>query len=490
VLIAFGGGIGNKPVAEDFIQPREFLVLGDDRQFRPLFAVPLLLIRLIFGPIATAPEPYHVLSLLVHLVSIGMLFLLVRQLTHSAALSLAAAALFAVFPRQHGSVLWPAGLSQPIMGSLLLLAVLLYVKGRQDGNAKLCGAAVIVYCLSIFANEAGAAGLALFGLYELCWQMQFTRAAFLGALKRSCLYVLPFVLPVLIYGSILVLGSSGLSRFVGARSDTSFYHLSLSTDQIRDLAGYISYTLVPFIPLRTDDLAIKVVLLTISLVAIAAALLLGSRLTRFAAGWIVVTVLPYVLLVPYGNAERYFYVPSMGFALLAVGAFQQVRSKLEFGCTSRWPASPRIVRMLGLLVLASYLTVSVVMLRERTSEWKASGDAIAGLLDQVYADNPAVTSDSSFYFVGLPDHRDQAYFLALGTRAALRDHYNATWLQVNASHDPELVQQITDCESCHQSNGSNHVRVYLYDQGRLIDRSGAMLDDSLRLLLTSRATEP
>ena len=79
------------------------------------------------------PWPYHVASLLPHLLSTCLLYVLGLRLFRERTLAFAAALLFAVFSAHSEAVAWPAGVADPIVAVFLLVSFLCYLRGCEPG---------------------------------------------------------------------------------------------------------------------------------------------------------------------------------------------------------------------------------------------------------------------------------------------------------------------------------------------------------------------
>jgi len=238
-----------------------------------------------------------------------------------------------------------------------------------------------------------------------------------------------------------------------------------------------------FVPLRSiGSVLIKVGMLVVTSVALGISVLWGSRLVRFGVIWIIITFLPYVLLVPFGNADRYFYLPSVGFCLAIVGAFQEISASIakRFG-----PRGFQLVLGAGKAVFAVYAVLAFSAIQERANEWREAGEMVDQMLSQVYTLHPTVEPGITMYFLGLPKRYKQAAFMASGMRSALVVHYNQPALRVYTGDHPDLLSAVKKAMPGAPRNGQ--VYVYIYDDGRLIDYSSSYSDPAVQTLLETYA---
>jgi hypothetical protein len=142
----------------------------------------------------------------------------------------------------------------------------------------------------------------------------------------------------------------------------------------------------------------------------------GRRVALFGLGWMLVTPL---LFVPFsGPTDRYFYLPSVGFALL-VGDLLG--------------AAPRLVRepqLRGALVNASGLAAVVLLLANavgayrRALDWRETGRVAGGVLNDTLQLVPKPPPGTAVYYAGVPPFLNGVPLFGNGLPEALRLHYN------------------------------------------------------------------
>lgn len=484
ILLTFGTGLDNKPVAEDFIRGSELLTLAEDRQFRPTFGVMMELLWAFAGPPWLASAAYHWASLGIHLVATLMLFGAARQLPMTPSQAAVVTLLFALYPRHHEPVFWPAATPHPLMTVFFLFSLGCYLRARRRRQRRWYVLAVLGYVGALLSSEASYAGLGLLLAYEVIWRDPAGGAGFWRRVAGPARRLAPFLLAAVAYVTILIVGGGGLSELFSSTRQGGYYHVFFRPGQFVDLAGYLSYTVLPFVPLRTASVIAKLGMAVFAGIVLGASLLWGSRLIRFGAVWVTLAVLPFVLAVPFGNADRYFYLPAVGFCLMVVGWWHKLYRWLAArpGAHSR-----RAAWAIGLTLLSLYGAVAIGTLQMRAHEWHRAGELVAGMLNTIYARHPSVAPGQTFYFLNLPQQYGQARFMGVGMRAALAGHYAPLSPAVYTSEDPELLAAINRVAP---GAAAKDVFIYVYQDGQLVDRSFSYRDPSVRQLLADRAIYP
>ncbi|MCY1001580.1 tetratricopeptide repeat protein [Myxococcus sp. MISCRS1] len=329
--------------------------------FRPLAHVLFFAQRAVFGLEAWG---FHLVLLLLHAAVCALVFWLLRaclKVKESGASSsaewgaLAGALLFAVHPVHTESVAWLSGCMDVAATLLVLLAVRLMVAGpsswgRGVGAGLLWGAGLlfkevaVVFPAVLWATDR-AAGVGVSPLGLKGWVRRYAPLG-VGALGYAALRLNAVGLSVPLQGGE---GSAGL------------YPVHLLA-LVGKLCGKLfwPHPLVVTIPSRVEPLVSEVVLGSLLLLLLAGVLWRSWRTSPavFAGGiWLLTPLLPIFLMQLRGveaYAERFLYLPSVGFCLLMAAG---VKWMLE-----RWAAQARAVGLVagGVLVVFAALTLARV----------------------------------------------------------------------------------------------------------------------------------
>jgi tetratricopeptide (TPR) repeat protein len=338
---------------------------GDSAKWHPISWLSHMLDVELFG---LNPAGHHATSILLHLVSVLMLFLVLQKMTGAAWPSAFVAALFALHPLRVESVAWIAE-RRDVLGAffwmLTLAAYVGYVRRRGALRYMLVAAAL-------------AAGL----------------------MAKPMLVTLPFVLLLLDYWPLErrrddgCPGAASAARLIGEKIPLVFLALlscvitfvvkqqggsveavpldmRISNAAIAYL-GYIAKTFWPAglavmypYPLSAPPVWQPFVCALVLAGATAGAVYLGRRHRYLPVGWLwyLGTLVPVIGLVQVGyqaSADRYTYLPSIGlYIVIAWGAVE---------CLSRWRLKAVWVAVPAMVVLFAL----VLTTRAQVRHWKES----------------------------------------------------------------------------------------------------------------------
>jgi hypothetical protein len=479
--LTYGSALNNQAVAEDFISGQQHWE-ALSTEFRPAFAAVICAIDAVAGSPSANPAPYHAVSFSINLGATLAVLLFSRRLTGSVGAATALTLLFALYPRHHEAVFWPAASTHTWMSACLLLSLWCYLKWRARADWRWLLSSNVLLLLGLLFNPAAICGPAILLVYEVLWPDTRGRTSLRNHLQILARRLWPFLITLALFVGLVVAASGSAARLVGSQQDTTFYHLSLSFGQARDFAGYLSYALFPFVPLRTGGTLTKLGLSLVAGIIVAAGLGKGNRLVRFGIAWIGITVLPYVFFVPFGNADRYFYLPSVGFCMLVIGAFQMAR---DYVVARVGPGAQRPAVALGLTCVVLYSALAIGTLQVRAQEWHTAGILAGQLLNQVFVRYPTIRPNTTLYFLGLPKQYGQASVMGYGMAAAVTNHYASSPLEVCTGDDPQLLAAVEVFPP--RLSAASDDAVYVYQEGQLVNHSASLSDPAVRQLLAAYA---
>ena len=351
-------------LSDVLIAPRGIPQFSPD-YYRPLTIGSYLLDRAIGG---ADPFFYHLSVVLIHAVTVLLVYALGRQIfgRNTAGMfgAVAAAALFAVHPIHSESVAWIAGRSDVLATCFLVAALVVHGRGRfswtrSGATGVLAGAAlgakenaVTLYPLLVLMD-----GLVTPGRLPRPWQTGQWVRRYMG--------------PVIAAGVYLLLRRLTLGEFIGtAPSETA---ASGSISGLIRASGFYTAKLVWPVDLNAyiDSLPNEPVLFVLAgLLAVAASAAAvwwwkgGDGVPLFLLLWMILTLIPSLTVVwkiPEAPvAERYLYLPSVGFCLL-----------VGYGGYRAWMAWPtrwrRVALATGFAVLLAVATAHTV---DRNRVWQ------------------------------------------------------------------------------------------------------------------------
>jgi tetratricopeptide (TPR) repeat protein len=263
------------------------------------------------------PGPHHVTSLLLHIASTLLLFLVLRRMTKDTGPSAFVAALFAAHPLHVESVAWLAERKDVLSSLFLFVALWMYVRYVEAPSWGRHLALVGAYALALMSKPMVVTLPFLLLLLDL-WPLRRLAGARVVVEK----------VPLIVLALATSVATFVVQKQVGAVAGLSALPLALRVENA--LVGYVMYLWTTIWPTR---LAAFYPLRDIAPWEVAGAAALLVTLTVFAwrvrrnypyaiVGllWFVVTVAPVVGLMQAGEqarADRFMYVPIVGLFVVA-----------------------------------------------------------------------------------------------------------------------------------------------------------------------------
>jgi protein O-mannosyl-transferase len=325
---------------------------GHTNYYRPLQMVAYRVTSDWFGLKA---QSLHALSVVFALAAVLAAFVVYLKLTRRIAVAFAAAALFAVHPMHSEAVDWISALPELGCATSILIAFAFFLSAFDRSTDAIAGEqrtwkrwpwlclSILAFAVALLWKETAVVFPALIAVYLLCIE----RGTFATKLRSSAKFSAPFW--VVLAGYLLlrfrILGFLstnqriwGLNEFQVALND--FHLMALYWWKLVLPVPLNAY--YPFSPVRSLLDARAVVAILFLLIAFAAIFYAFRRapLAAFAALWVFVALLPVMNIYALGRnvfAERYLYLPSVGFCLLAAIAASLVIRRLPR--KSQLPAS-------------------------------------------------------------------------------------------------------------------------------------------------------
>jgi Tfp pilus assembly protein PilF len=290
--------------------------------YRPIMTIGFLLCYQIFGPLAYG---FHLASLLLHAAVVAILFLFAERLFRDRGAAFGAAVLFALHPIHVESVAWISAVTDLEVTFFYVLTFWCFLQvGEQRGGRRLWMQAAMTasFLLALWSKEQALTLPWLAAIYEHFYREDrarttraekflrqgplwlifmgyiMTRVLFLGAVAhRTGLHQLT---PLETLLSALALMGQYLSKLFWPAHLSAFYVFQASTRlfEVRVLAGI-------------GALALCAVVFV--------ALWKRARPASFGILWLLVTLMPVLnarWMGAYVFAERYLYLPSVGFCLV------------------------------------------------------------------------------------------------------------------------------------------------------------------------------
>jgi hypothetical protein len=337
--------------------------------YRPLTTLSFLFNYSVLGN-AADPAGYHWTNLLLHAVSVLFLFGICLRLMKSFWPSVFVAALWALHPVLTESVTNIAGRADLLAGVALLSGFWMYLKSAESSGAArvawLIGLAAAT-TVGVFSKENAVAILGVIVLYEFAmWKdRKQVKGAVLG-----CAALLPPFLLMWYQRSVVLAGTSPPTTLFVDNPLTGAGFLTARLTALKVLAKYLwlliwpsnlswdhSYNQIPLVHGTPQDwfalLSVGAVLL------ISAILFRKNRLAFFFIGFAFVAMVPtsnLIILIGTIMAERFLYLPSIGFAACVVLGVYELGRRAK---------SPLVAPVILGVIIAAFGARTVV----RNADW-------------------------------------------------------------------------------------------------------------------------
>jgi hypothetical protein len=470
-FLVYGRGLVNGFVAEDFNMMALSTVdwaglcrfLIEETRIKPL---PLLLNKTIYSLFGTNPVGYHLMSLVLHAACTWCVVQLGTLLSGKRRVGLGAGLLFVVYPRHHQAVLWLAANQFVVVTLFGLGALICFSKYLERSGRHYYLITWVCSLLALATNEAGI--VLLFLLPFLEWVLEWPTFRQTSVALRDWQTYRKYW-PLLVLMTAFLLFTFGGGRLNKLTGNPTYHFTGWGSEQVRNWASYLVYLIFPQIPLRSLDVtSLTVALAALVALGLGAALAKGTAVVRFLVIWIGATLAAYVFFVPFGNADRYFYVPAVGLSIFAsvIGCWGYDKLKAR---SAMW------ARMVAVLLIGLYLLSSVMIMQQRIGEWHRAGEIAANVVEQVKRLHPELPLESTLLFVALPDQYQQAYvFLGGGIGGAVYLAYGAQPSAPRAyqTRDPAVISSLKEAGAVdHPLSG---LYVFLHEDGILYDKSNVV----------------
>ena len=335
--------------------------------YRPLFLLWLRINDAIFGNWVWG---WHLTTILAHVLTTLLVFLLAKQLGSGSDSALLAALIFGLHPAHIEGVAWVSGVTEPLLGILLIAAFLSYVQWRVKGGRgrRWRVISLVLFALAMLEKETALILPGLLFAYEWIWGREWGRPLEVrriltwsgGALAR----IWPYFLIVALYVPVRIHALHGFNHPVTPLSagQLVFTWPSLVWFWVRHLiwpAGLSTFYDLPAVIHPTLRNCVLPAIFDVCVGLALFACVRRSRQAAFFGVWLVLPLIPLLdLRVFVANDfahDRYLYLPSVGLAVLVAMLLSKV-----CGRSPRWRGVPAALPAGGLCLAAalSYGTIT------------------------------------------------------------------------------------------------------------------------------------
>jgi Flp pilus assembly protein TadD len=309
--------------------------------YRPLFLLWLRLNEMLFGAHAWG---WHLTSVAAHLAVTWLVYRLGWRLVHDKRVAAAGALVFGLHPVHIEAVAYVSGVAEPLSALFVLAALLAWMRTRGAvPRRRWLAASMVFYVAALFAKESGLMLPVLVGIFAWIYAAGGGREAPSGERLRAALVALALFLAVtLAYLPLRVWALRGFAHTVTplALSTALLTVPSVVLFYVRLLVwpvGLSCYYDAPYVSAPVfRSFWLPLIVIFVVLAALAFWYCWTRRRSReesramaFASLWMLLAILPVLnfRLLPEGEIahDRYLYLPSVGFSILAALAWRQIR---------------------------------------------------------------------------------------------------------------------------------------------------------------------
>jgi tetratricopeptide (TPR) repeat protein len=290
--------------------------------YRPVMTLGFLLCYQIFGPVAFG---FHLASLVLHVAVVLLLYLLARDLFNDRGAAWAAAALFAVHPIHVESIAWISAVTDLELTFFYLLTFWIFLKlGNRKGGQELFLRLAMTagFLLALLSKEQAVTLAVLAVIYEHFYRDDRNKTALTEKIGRYG------PLWLLLIGYLIV-----RVRLMGSFAHpTGWVRMTAEETILSAIALFGQYLAKLVFPARLSAfyvfhpsakfIAAPVLAGSVAVILIAFLFFVLWRLARplsFGILWLVLTIAPVLnarWMGTYVLADRYAYLPSVGFCLV------------------------------------------------------------------------------------------------------------------------------------------------------------------------------
>jgi tetratricopeptide (TPR) repeat protein len=340
---------------------------GGLNYYRPLMSVFFLLCWSVSGPI---PLAYHLFNVTLHAANVTLVYWVTGQLWEDSEVAFTAAVIFAVHPIHTESVAWISGVTDLQLTFFYLLAFGLYLRAHRPDAPRFTRVAMVAsFALALLSKETAITLPAVVLIYEHIYSGE--------AMPGSE----PFRNRVRRYGPLwLMAGLYMVARgflLGGLPHSIAWHAMNFREAMLSGIAAaglYLGKLVWPAnlhltYPLHRSESLTEVPVLMAMVGLCICALLFNllwkrARLATFGLAWLVLTIAPVLNIrwIPTPFAERYLYLPSVGFCWLLACSFIWTWRKLS-------RADDALARAGFACVVGLALLVCIVRVEARNLEW-------------------------------------------------------------------------------------------------------------------------
>lgn len=303
------------------------------------------------------PFGYHLVNILLHATAAVLVFVFLTPIFPTRRIALTAALLFALHPVQMEAVSLAVERKTLLSGVFCLLTLVAYQQWKSTGGRWYYAAAVAAFLLGALSKAMAVSLPPVLLLYDY---------VFLGRPLRW-IEKLPFCAVAVAVSCAAVAGHAHEGALAPLHGGTLLAHaLIVSRANLEYVTSlFLPLNLAPVYYYPTTMIYAPLNFLALALIAFACIAVTVRRRqypwSFFCLAWFVLMLLPESNVVPLAQlrADRYLYLPSVGFALWVAVGLNRLPESVELAGRWRLPVRGVSFALAGILAVISYRSAGV-----------------------------------------------------------------------------------------------------------------------------------
>ena len=391
------------------------------------------------------PAGYHLTNLLFHIMNSVLLLLVINILTGNLTLSLLTALFFAAHPIQTDAITWISGRGNALFLFFYLGAFYLFIRcfGQDKKNTgKLYALSVICGALAMLSKEMAAT----LPIILLAYLVYFRNEQKLCWFKK-----LAYTMPFFMIDALYILARSAV---LGKVSQRAFWGGSLYTTFLTMSKVFVVYLKLLLAPLKlcgdyvypvAESIAEPGVLASLAILALllvaAVKTYRTNKLVSFSIAWFFITLLPVSNIIPLKIlvAERFLYLPSIGFCLALAWAVTEAFRRVK-GAEANSAGLSKTRIFIAVLILVFYSGRTII----RNNDWKDDFTFWTSVI-KVCPVNPKAHNNLGTHYsdLGQQENSEKEYRTAVQLSPNyVTPHFNLAGLYMRRQMYAEALQEL------------------------------------------------
>ncbi len=431
----------------------QYFIHSDGFFYRPGTKTYFLLMYKLFW---LNPTAYHIVTLSLHVIIVGVIFLLVKKILKDFKLAVLSAFFFVILSGYSESVFWIASTGHLVSVLFTLLSLLFFILWEEKKRVVYFIASFVSIAVSLLFYELGIVAPFLILLYKFV-----TDDSFLKNLKEKKVSYMSFFLLVGLYLFIRFLAQSHWSG-----GDYSYNLSKLPFNIVGNSIGYFLLSLLGPVSLRFYEVLrnfskVHLLFSTVIILILASVIVFlrskmklniskeDRKIITFSVIFMFISLLPFLGL---GNiAPRYSYLSSFGFVILLAFFIKKLYSYLLSNGRD-------IAAVLTSLIVSIFFLLHIIQVQQIHGDWHEAGIRVNRFfvsVEETFSDY-WTTEPMELNFVKVPIRTGEAWIFPVGLDDALWFIFKNPQLHV---HNRQSVKEALD-----SVNNPRNEKVLIFDE--------------------------